>query len=120
MKLLRNLLVLVSIAVLLHSCAKEQAADPNAGNTTDCDSTKVTYCYPVKDIIASSCESGCHEPNGTGNGNFTTYSGIKAKVDNGSFENRVLVLKNMPPSSSLTTAQLQDLQTWFDNGAPEN
>lgn len=117
MKYYKYIFVGIVISSVFFSCAKDQA-DPVPA-TGSCDSLKITYCYPVKEIIENNCINGCHEPNGSGNGDFTSFAGVKSKVTNGSFENRALVQKNMPLGGFLTTAQLQDLQTWVDNGSPE-
>lgn len=86
-----------------------------------CDVSSVTYATDIVPIINTSCAtSGCHVAGGSGPGDFTTYTGLKAKVNNGSFENRVLVQKNMPPSGPLSDCTEAKLQKWIDDGALNN
>ena len=86
-----------------------------------CDVTNVTYSTDIVPIINTTCAtSGCHVAGGSGPGDFTTYAGLKAKVDNGSFVNRVLVQKNMPPSGPLSDCNEAKLQKWIDDGALNN
>lgn len=86
-----------------------------------CDTANVTYSGTAKGIIETNCAvGGCHVAGGTGPGNFTIYSDVKQRVDNGTF--RILVLENrtMPPSFSLSLCELEQLSIWLDAGAPEN
>ncbi len=81
----------------------------------------VNFTTHVQPVINSFCaSSGCHVTGGTGVGNFETYAGVKAKVDDGSFTERTLQAKNMPPSGNLSTCDLELLQAWVDLGSPEN
>jgi hypothetical protein len=87
----------------------------------NCDTTTVTYSLTIKPIVAAKCaNSGCHTAGGTGNGNFDTYAGVKAKVDNGSFLNRTVVLMNMPTSGPLNSCELVQVRKWIELGAPNN
>lgn len=77
----------------------------------------------VKPIIDLNCANyGCHVPGGTGNGDFTSHAGLKAKVDNGSFKHMVIDTKQMPPTfspgaTSLTSCELKTLEAWVAGGA---
>lgn len=74
----------------------------------------------VNPIIQSRCAiPGCHVAGGTGPGDFTQYVNVKAKVDDGTFQQLVLQLKSMPPTGPLPACDLQKLQAWVDAGAPE-
>jgi hypothetical protein len=87
----------------------------------NCDTVSVTYSHTIEPIILSKCAtSGCHTAGGTANGNFDTYSGAKAKVDNGSFLNRTKVLLNMPPSAPLNACEISQIDKWIQTGAPNN
>ncbi|MFT3885118.1 MAG: hypothetical protein QM724_06715 [Flavobacteriales bacterium] len=86
-----------------------------------CDTTNVTYATKVLPIIRSNCSTPlCHVPRGNGGGDFTTYAGLRAKVDDGSFATDVFRTKAMPPSSSLSACDLRVLRIWVDAGAPNN
>lgn len=87
----------------------------------DCNS--VTYSGSIAAIINAKCAtSGCHVPAGSGNGDFTSYAGLFAKVTSGSVNNRLFVTQDMPPNASpdLTAAELATIRCWLDAGAPNN
>jgi hypothetical protein len=80
---------------------------------------EVSYSTDISPIIQMSCATtACHTQGGFANGNFDDYAGVKAKVDNGSFRQRVLVDKDMPLGGSLSDEELAILEAWLDNGAP--
>jgi len=120
---LKFLIVFLSVGLVV-SCS-----DDGDDSKVDaiCDQHTATYDGDVKEIINSSCAyAGCHVDN-FASGNFTTYDGMKTHLDDGKFEDRVLILKNMPPDyapedkpSELTAEQLEILTCWKDAGYPEN
>ncbi|HEX4888104.1 MAG TPA: hypothetical protein VFV37_08665 [Luteibaculaceae bacterium] len=81
----------------------------------------VKYCYGVDG-------QNCHVSNTNigANGNFENFDGLKAKVDNGSIESRVLAPDaDMPPSYStgpkpMTANEIEVIRTWVEQGAPNN
>lgn len=88
---------------------------------SQCDTTNVTWNNGIRDLIQLECStSGCHVGGGLGNGVFDSYAAVKAKYDNGSLRERVLVQKNMPPDEPLSDCQLSRMEAWINNGAPEN
>ncbi len=85
-----------------------------------CDSIYESYQLTIVPIINSNCTtSGCHDA-GSPSGNFTTYNGLKAKVDNGALRKRVLEDKDMPPSGSLSQEERDKLNCWLEKAAPNN
>ncbi|MFI5217892.1 MAG: hypothetical protein ACHQNT_00275 [Bacteroidia bacterium] len=83
---------------------------------------KITYENSVKAIIDLHCAiSGCHV-SGFVIGDYTTYAGIKAKVDNGTFRFRIFETGSMPPAPQppLSEEELTTLKCWLDQGANEN
>jgi len=78
----------------------------------------------IQALINTNCAySGCHI-SGTGLPVLSNYEGVKAQVENGRFEDRVLVRQNMPPGNAsgpteLSEADLFLLQCWIDQGYPE-
>ena len=90
----------------------------NAQNT--CDTTAVSFSNDIMPMIQGNCITGCHVAGGSGSGIFENYAEIKAKVDNGSMNNRVVVQRTMPPGGSLTECQILQLQAWILKGAPNN
>ena len=110
---------LILFTLALYSCYNDN--EEELYGPVSCDVSNVTYSNEVIAIINSSCATtGCHVSGGTGPGNFTSYNDLKATVDNGTFENRVLIQKTMPPSTPLSDCDLQILQTWLDEGALQN
>jgi hypothetical protein len=120
-------LILLIAFCYLQSCTNDKGelpkpiVIPSAPYQTTVKPIIVTYCY-------GQGNQTCHvTPSNQGaNGDFTTYAGLKAKVDNGSIQTRVLNPGGgMPPSYStgpvaLTSADLQKLKTWVNNGAQNN
>lgn len=105
------------------ACTKDNIS-PTIPTNVDCSSLMASYANDIQPIMNSSCAiSGCHVA-GFSSGDFTNYSGLKAKVDDGTVKNRTIVQMNMPPANStgptLTTAQLDLLNCWIEAGAPEN
>lgn len=116
------LLLFFGLGIII-SCKKKapSATTPKDDlNNVDCSTINSSYSTNVKPIIDGNClSSGCHN-SGSSNGDFTVYAGIKAKVDNGSINNRVIQQKNMPFTSSLSTEQLIKIKCWINSGAPNN
>lgn len=84
--------------------------------------TAVSYSITIVPIVNAQCIS-CHCAGGSGNGDFTTYIGIKAKVDNGSLYNRIVTLKDMPMIGSgytLTDAERTKFSSWINQGGKNN
>lgn len=86
-----------------------------------CDTTNISYAQMIEPIINSQCATvGCHVANGSANGIFESYANVKTKVDNGSFANRVIDVRDMPPGGNLNDCQINLFQAWLDAGAPNN
>ena len=114
---MRNIIVACIVFVALQSCSSEKA-EPKV--VSDCDST-ISYSARIAPLVALNC-NGCHFSGGSGNGDFTTYAGIKAKADNQSLKNRVVTLKDMPQagSTTLTDVEIKAFKCWIEQGAPNN
>jgi len=115
-----KILSVLLLTLFLSSCYYDNEDELYPGNIP-CDTAQVTYSIQVEPIISASCASAsCHVLGGTGSGNFQNYSGVKSKVDNGSFMNRVIVQQNMPPNGDLSACEIEQLKVWLSNGAPNN
>lgn len=80
----------------------------------------VSYEFHIEPIVSASCATpNCHVSGGNANGNFETYDGVLAKVNNGSFEEEVIISQSMPPSGPLPDCQLQLIEAWLSQGAPQ-
>ena len=123
MKALKTILIFVSFLFFV-SCEKK-VGKAQASTTTApanlCDSIK--YSKHIKPIIISNCSSnsGCHV-SGFNKGDFTSYSGLKTKINDGSFKLRVFDSPNdpMPPSGTLAPSKLDSIKCWLEKGAPNN
>ncbi len=119
MKKLVNLSLLCFLTLFLIHCSYKEEKDLIKPGAEKCDTSEVKFSSSIRPLINNHCIV-CHQAGGTGNGDFSTYAGIKAKVDNGSLRNRTLVTKDMPPSGGLSACELQQLQYWLNEGAPNN
>lgn len=122
-------IALSGIAIAFSSCHYDKREMPEPVIPIDttqiiiCDTINpVTYTNFVKSILETYCTiSGCHDIDAPPGLDYTTYAGIKAKVDNGKFYDRVINLQDMPEPDSLVldSCTLLHLQEWLNNGAPE-
>ncbi len=118
----KKIILFSSIAFFLITCTKVKGPVPNplTASASDCDSA---YWYNgiIGPIIIANCTSnaGCHGVGGSSL-DYTTYAGVKHDVDNGTFKNRVLIVKDMPkvPGTPLSAAQLDRINCWLMHGAP--
>lgn len=114
----RHILMMTAL-MALGGCYYDVEAELYPGRY--CDLENVTWTNTIQPIIQTECAvPGCHVSGGTGPGDFTTYTGVKGKVDNGSFGTVVLVERSMPPNNVLDQCELDRLQQWVDAGAPQN
>ena len=109
----------LALSIVVSGCYYDNVEELYSGSA-DCDVENVDYVTVIKPIIDTNCAiSGCHVP-GTGEPDFTTYTGVKKAVDNGSIEDRVIVRKDMPPAGPLSSCNIAKIQAWIDKGAPAN
>lgn len=90
---------------------KEELLYPNQFGGGDT-STVITYNGFVKPLVNTRCVA-CHA-------GYGDYAGLKVIVDNGKFNDRVIVKKDMPSGGSLDATQIAKLDKWLKAGAPNN
>ena len=113
-------IVCIAIAVFAQSCYYDNEEYLYPAEPV-CDTMDVSFSNDIMPIIQGNCSiSGCHVAGGSGNGIFEGYAGVKAKVDNGSLHQRVVVDKNMPPNAPLNECQIAQIDSWINAGAPNN
>ena len=113
-KLVRVVVFTVVGGIWWSSCKKDEYKN------LDCSTISSAYTANIKPIIDANCvSSGCHNA-GSNNGDFTSYTGVHGKVNNGSFEKRVLNNKDMPSSGALSLDNRKKIKCWIDNGALNN
>lgn len=116
---MKNLLVIMILLAtgLLSGCLydKGDIAEPING----CDTTY--YHLTIKPIIDNNCaSSGCHDPGGSGTGDYTSYAGIKPYLDNGSVQFRINLDPadplHMPLGNVLSSSDKSKLDQWIADG----
>jgi hypothetical protein len=120
-----NKIVLFFLLAVLVACDKKVGKIPTTAPATPapanfCDSIK--FNKYIKTIITSNCATpGCHT-SGFPSGDFTGYTGIKIKVDNGTFKTRVFNSPSnpMPQNGMLPQGQLDSIKCWLDRGSPND
>lgn len=104
---------------LLTACYKDK--EDLLYGSVQCETTSVSFSVDIMPILSTSCATvGCHVQGGSGNGLFENYNQVKAKIDNGSFQQRVTVQRDMPPSTPLTDCQIKHIEQWILDGSLNN
>ena len=112
-------LISAILIVSLSACYYDKEDELYGGGS--CEIVTVSFSKDIMPLIQSGCATtGCHVQGGSGNGIFENYQGVKDKVDNGSFKDRVITLRDMPPSSPLSNCQIAYIEAWINEGAPNN
>ncbi len=120
-KTLGIILILLS-GTFISSCYYDNEEELYPYGNLNCDTLSViTYTNSIQAIANGSCAiSGCHTGvNPTGGITLETYQQMKSIADDGKLGTRVLVQQNMPPSGPLSSCDLEAIQVWINNGAPE-
>jgi len=99
-----------AVLLLSFSSCTNDAVVP--ASTTECASLAASFKTDIQPVLVSKCGS-CHS-------NYTAYSGVSRIVSNGQFQREVITTRNMPPSGSLSSSQLQLMSCWLNSGAPNN
>ncbi|SRR6056297_394718 len=101
----------------------ENSSMPDEMEPADC-VENLSFSSDIQQLISTNCAySGCHVA-GTGLPRLTSYQDVKIQIENGKFEDRVLVRQNMPPNNAsgpteLSNEELFLLQCWLDQGYAE-
>ena len=101
-----------------------QGAKNNSCQASACDTANVTFSGTIKTIMTNKCV-GCHSGNPPQGGiNYTAYSGVKAKVDDGRLWgaiNHAAGFSPMPKGGTkLSDCEIKQFKKWMDAGAPNN
>lgn len=119
------------LILILSSCNHDHGLEPVPFIPPPSDSV-ISYSKDIVPILQTFCfginGQTCHVTvsNQGANGDFTTYEGLKAKVDNGTIAVRVFNPNGgMPPSYSNNPTPLADsdlfkFELWVEQGAPNN
>ena len=87
----------------------------------DCDTpVEVLFGEHVQPLVASQCATpGCHV-SGDQSPDLSNYESIKASVDAGSLQSRAIDMRDMPPSGSLPSCEIELIEAWIAQGALNN
>jgi hypothetical protein len=117
--------------VFTSACSFDNVEDLLPPPPEFCDTAQVSFSNDIITILQMNCANksfnnfggDCHQA-GSSIADYTTYAGVKQKVDEGKLETRALIEKSMPPSYSNgprpDSLQLQMIQCWIDKGALNN
>ena len=118
----KNRIILIGVTtiyLLLAACSKKQAEEIVPIGALPVGTT-VTYTNFVQALFQTKC-AFCHSPgtntNATAAWTYNGYSSITSIA--AEIKQAVLVNKTMPLTGSLSSAELQSLQAWFDQGTPQ-
>lgn len=89
-----------------------------------CDSNSFTYSGAIRPLISNKCE-GCHSGTAASGGvDFSTYTGLKAKVTDGRLWGAINHLPGfsaMPKNGNkLSGCEISQIKKWIDSGSPNN
>ena len=107
---------LALLLITLFACKKEGEKITPA----EIDCTTVSYSVTIAPLVAASCGGGSCHGSGANAGDLTSYSALKAFVDNGSIRAEVIDQQTMPRGSNSTADQLGQWECWLNDGAPDN
>ncbi|MBC6995785.1 hypothetical protein QWY85_17780 [Neolewinella lacunae] len=115
-----------TLVLVFAACTRDALPEPTAAN---CEGEVPTYAADVEVIIENTCAySGCHL--GGAPGIYNSYEGLLNDLQDGSFRERVITLREdpnlgMPPDYSpadrprnLTEAELLIISCWLEAGFP--
>jgi hypothetical protein len=113
----KSILLLMLVIAGISSCTYDKGEVPEpAVPINSCD--LVSFSNDIYPLISANC-IGCHNASFTAN-DLSNYAGVKAKVDNGSFRLRVLVIRDMPGYCTLPDSSIQQIECWLSSGAKNN
>lgn len=118
-------LALMALGLLAPQCyydSEEELYSNFPENT--CDTAQVSFSAKVSPIIAQNCAvSGCHAgANPTAGLNLTEFQTIQSIAQSGQLVGRVTGNGGalMPPSGALPDCDIALIQSWVNQGAPDN
>jgi hypothetical protein len=122
-KLITKLFFFPAAAALLSlsSCYydNEEALYPVRGSG-ECDTTNPTYTLTIQPIIQNNCQS-CHSGGApSGNLDLTTFDNVVAGINSHNLMGHVIGTDYslMPPSGSLSSCNINQLNSWITKGMP--
>lgn len=119
---LRSYLLLAILATSVAGCYYDKEELLYSGRTTApaCGTISAKFSTDVKAIMLNKCATaGCHDAAGAAGGAvLLTYTQISAQAAR--INQRCVVIKDMPTSGPLSTAEIAIVKCWIESGAPNN
>jgi hypothetical protein len=117
-------LFLLTFALFVFSCGKDDGDDPNPSN---CDTADLTYTDDIKTILNTNCAlSGCHSAaEASMQGAMNDYDAAKAFVAEGrilgaiNHEQGFEAMPRPEGSAKLDDCTIDKITAWVVDGAPE-
>lgn len=92
-------------------------------DSSNCNTLNMSYANNIAPIISTNC-NGCHSGSSPSGGiNLTSYSGVSTTAASGKLYNAVAqngMAQSMPPSSKLSTCDINKIKSWVEAGYPNN
>ncbi|WP_417612987.1 hypothetical protein [Owenweeksia hongkongensis] len=118
------LLTFGALLFVVSSCYNDNKEDIYQNANNDCDTSNVTYSATIKAIVTANCAiSGCHSgTNPSANLDYTTYADLETSASNGALVNRINGRGALMPQGgpALPECQITQIETWVNDGAPNN
>lgn len=111
----------VILLIGLQACLFDKGEVPTTPSA--CDSLNVSYQDSIVPILTVHCtDFFCHVSGGSAPGDFTTYEALQATVNNGTLNQHLFVLEDMPqaPADPLSEQQKELFKCWIEAGGPNN
>jgi cytochrome c5 len=109
---MKKIILILGVSLVVYSCDTRTYEDITPVNSAP------TYTKDVKPIMEANCTS-CHSTSGGQYPDLSNYQDVKDNC-----ANIILRMKDtanpMPPNGVLPASTVQTIQTWQDNGNPEN
>ena len=114
--------LLLGFSALLSGCYYDVESELYGGQT--CDVSNVGFASDIEPMVSTHC-TGCHSGAAPSGGlQLGTYNQISAIALSGSLVDRTHRIAGdalaMPPSGRLSDCQLEKIQNWVYQGAPNN
>lgn len=115
------------VAFVGFACTKENKEDlrasQNIGPLQDsCLTSDLTFENSIKSILSTNCgTSGCHDgPNGNGGLDLNTYTSAQRIAADGELVGRIKNITGplMPPGGPLSDCDIEKIEAWIADGAP--
>ena len=123
-----SLTAILSVAIIIGSCKKEKADEPETVTSSiSCEDKSFTYTNDVAQILNTSCAfTGCHNTATSSSAagiNLDNYTSAKAEAEKARFLNSIRhenTLNPMPKGGSkLSDEKIKTIECWIEQGFSE-